>query len=387
MADALSAAHKAGIIHRDLKPSNVVLMPELGMLRVVVTDFGLARALQPESQISDEALLTSAKGTEHLLGTLLYMAPELFEGREATTASDIYSFGLILFEIITGRRPFADENSFIEVVKRLREPAPSAQKYEPDFDAKWSKSIARCLEEDPLNRFASVQDVVAGLTDDASVLPRWSPVREAGTTLLPQVSKRKLGKRLVMTATAIVVVALFLVSLRYYQRVTVSTAGLGAGVLMTELRNSTNDSRFNATTELLTEQLTQSPYFNLWDKRRVNEVLARMEKPAGSTSDPVIAREVALRSGVSRVIFGSISRVSDTYVLDVVIEQPDNNPARSRARWVGHWTWNGSQNRSKTDKTLPADYLLAMRNCSDWIRKNIGELPDDIAKLGAPQRI
>jgi serine/threonine protein kinase len=117
MARALGAAHLAGIVHRDFKPSNVLLVPTPEGWRVVVTDFGLARAFLPEVRpFKDPASLLT--GSQALLGTLAYMAPEQIEQDECTVASDIYSLGLVMYEIVTGVRPFADS---LPLLKRSRE--------------------------------------------------------------------------------------------------------------------------------------------------------------------------------------------------------------------------------------------------------------------------
>jgi serine/threonine protein kinase len=151
MIEALSAAHGVGIIHRDFKPSNVLLVPwdtsASPRLRVVVTDFGLARALVPNGQISADHAATSLTGNQGLLGTLIYMAPEQFERGEATVASDIYSLGLVMYEMVTGSRPFADDIVHAEAAKRLKQLAPSARLAVPGLDPAWDASIARAREK------------------------------------------------------------------------------------------------------------------------------------------------------------------------------------------------------------------------------------------------
>jgi serine/threonine protein kinase len=99
MADALTAAHEAGIIHRDFKPSNVILIRSAIGQKAVVTDFGLARSSLPESDSS----LTEAG---QMVGTLAYMAPEQLTHGEVTPSTDVYALGLVIYEMLTGRRPF-----------------------------------------------------------------------------------------------------------------------------------------------------------------------------------------------------------------------------------------------------------------------------------------
>jgi serine/threonine protein kinase len=156
MASALSAAHGAGIVHRDFKPGNVVLVEEPTGIRAVVTDFGLA--YQAASPSADTALTTSLAQA----GTVAYMSPEQLDGRPATIASDIYALGLVMYEMVTGVRPF-EGTSLAIASKRLLEPAPSPRKFEPNLSRVLESVILRCLQRDPQERFAQATDVSAAL--------------------------------------------------------------------------------------------------------------------------------------------------------------------------------------------------------------------------------
>jgi serine/threonine protein kinase/tetratricopeptide (TPR) repeat protein len=161
IAAGLGAAHRAGVIHRDFKPSNVVLVPNDGShtLRAVITDFGLALRFGGDG-VSTAVDLTAAQG---IFGTPAYMAPEQIEGREVTSAVDIYALGLIIYEMVTGLLPFAAETPLSMALQRVREPAPSPRLIVPDLDPLWETVILRCLERDPAKRFANPEAVVRAL--------------------------------------------------------------------------------------------------------------------------------------------------------------------------------------------------------------------------------
>ncbi len=162
MAAALTAAHRAGVVHRDLKPDNVFLVPEDGGTRVVLTDLGVAlRATAPPK---DESLTAS----NVLLGTPDYMAPEQLELEKATPASDIYTLGLVLFEMLTGKPPFEAETALKTVFKRMEEEPPSPREVLPDLDPRWETVILRCLARRPEDRFKEAQDVIRVLDGDRS---------------------------------------------------------------------------------------------------------------------------------------------------------------------------------------------------------------------------
>ena len=154
IADGLDAAHKAGVIHRDLKTSNIILAEDNSQLRVVITDFGIAHAGSPQSSAGALTL------TGEIVGTPDYMAPEQLRGDVTTPATDIYAFGLILFEMVTGQKAFAGETPLAAAVKRLENPPPSARLFVPDLPQAWETAILRCLNPDPGKRFQTAVDVV-----------------------------------------------------------------------------------------------------------------------------------------------------------------------------------------------------------------------------------
>lgn len=163
MAGALDAAHAAQIIHRDFKPGNVMLVPAppaAGGLRAVVTDFGLARGELLEGD-------GSASREGHIVGSPSYMSPEQVEGLPVSPASDIYSFGLVLFEMVTGRRPFVAETPTATSLLRLRQAPPSPLELVPELAPSWEEVLLRCLERQPGARFATASEAIAALRSGA----------------------------------------------------------------------------------------------------------------------------------------------------------------------------------------------------------------------------
>ncbi len=173
IADALAKAHAAGIVHRDLKPSNV-MVDEGGTVRVL--DFGLARLGPPVGTVefdSESARPTAeATGTAEgrIVGTLAYMSPEQAEGKKADARSDVFSFGAVLYEMVTGRMAFRGDSAAATLAAVLEHDPPPPRELVPGLPADLEKLVQRCLRKDPAKRFQSMGDVALDLDEVAAGL-------------------------------------------------------------------------------------------------------------------------------------------------------------------------------------------------------------------------
>jgi eukaryotic-like serine/threonine-protein kinase len=185
MAEALQAMHDAGVVHCDFKSGNVMLVPSAAGLRAAITDFGLASGDPAQTR-------NEAEDTDTLFGTPAYMAPEQVVGKPATPASDLYALGVVMYEMLTGQRPYTGSSMMSVALKRLEQAPSSPQTHVPGLDPRWEAAILRCLEREPEKRFAHTSELLRALA-----APEAPPAREP-----PQA--RRGGKRAALVLAGLV---------------------------------------------------------------------------------------------------------------------------------------------------------------------------------------
>ena len=231
IADALSRAHEVGIVHRDLKPSNIIVSDQDA---IKVLDFGLAKLLEPAS---DQSRLQTAAFTDpgFVVGTAAYMSPEQARGDRLDARSDIFSFGTVLYEMVTGRRPFEADSRVGVLAKILNDdPAPPSQLAAVPQDVE--RAILRCLRKDPARRYQTMADLKVALEDLAIESATETRAQQ------PAVRARRRWPWLAPVMTTIVLVAAWLAL--QYGRAPQTAAPLQA-VPLTSLPGTTRSPSFS----------------------------------------------------------------------------------------------------------------------------------------------
>jgi serine/threonine protein kinase/Tfp pilus assembly protein PilF len=284
LAAALEEAHECGIVHRDLKPKNIAVTPK-GQLKVL--DFGLARLLQPESGVSTKDFLSS---TEAFAGTIPYMSPEQLRGRPADTRSDIYATGMVLYEIATGKHPFAGRAGSALIDAILNTPPPPPRRLQHDISSRLEQIILKCLQKEPEHRYQSAKELLVDLRGPSAVVgPRKSYLRQ-------HVSK--------LAAVLLIVLALgtaYFISRRFWPQ---NAAAQRTMLAVLPFDNLSGDSKQEYFSDGLTDEMISQ--LGRWQPRRLG-VIARTSAIHYKGTKKRID-QIGHELGVAYILEGSVRR-------------------------------------------------------------------------------
>jgi eukaryotic-like serine/threonine-protein kinase len=401
VASALEAAHAAGIVHRDIKPENIMLRPD-GYVKVL--DFGLAKLTDPESG-GDEAK-TGALGLNSdfetrpgmVLGTVNYMSPEQARGQKVDGRSDLFSLGVVLYELITGHRPFGGETWHHTLVAITdSEPTP-IDRYAKGVFAALQQVMSRVLAKDREKRYQTAPELLTDLEKLQDQL--------ASNTRLQRIGSRRAQKPTPVTgahsaaitdegtghimtgaaslfiklkrhkpAAAIAIIMIATATYFYFSLGFSPSPGVPSligkdTILLADFVNTTGDEVFDGTLKQgMAVQLGQSPYLNIFPEERARETLRLMERSQDEKITREVGREICQRRGIKALLVGTIASLGRNYVitLEAISSQSGEAVARQQVEAEGK-----------------EQVLKALGRASTEMRKQLGESLASIQKFNAP---
>ena len=304
VASGLAAVHREGIIHRDLKPGNI-MRDKQG--RVVVMDFGLARSV-----VGDGMTRTGA-----MLGTIEYMSPEQAQGKELTASSDVFTFGLILYQLLAGVTPFYSESVIASLLMRAQQRAVPLADIDKQVPGILSNIVAKCLETDPAFRYQNAQEALADLH-------AWQG--KSGSSRVSASSARlRLNRlrevpwpRIAVTAVLMILTA---TGIAFYLRTRPQAAKVSAhapvSVLVADFQNNTGDSLFDDTLEpMFNVALEGASFINSFSRGTARKTAAELPNPS-RVLDEQTSRLIAVKEGIAAIVTGSLNKRGSGYNLSV----------------------------------------------------------------------
>lgn len=311
ICEGLSEAHKIGIVHRDLKPNNIMI-DDNGNARIM--DFGIARSVKGKG----------ITGSGIMIGTPEYMSPEQAEGKDVDQRSDIYSLGVILYEMVTGQLPFQGDTPLSIAMKHKGELPKDPMELNPQIPKDFSRVILKCLEKAKENRFQKVDEVLkdiesieGGLPTTGRTIPQKKPLTSKEITVTFGLKKSLIPFLIVLASIVVVILALKLLP----KKAMVLAPKIENSIAVISFENQTGDKAYDylqkAIPNLLITSLEQTEFLYVSTWERMRDLLKQIGKEDVEIINSDSGFELCLRDGITAIVLGSYTKAGNVFVTDV----------------------------------------------------------------------
>ena len=316
VCDGLAEAHGLGVVHRDLKPQNIMI-DKGGNAKIM--DFGIARSVREKG----------ITGPSVLIGTPEYMSPEQAEAKEVDHRSDIYSLGIILYEMATGRVPFEGDTALSIAMKHKGEIPKNPKQFNPNIPDDLSGVILRCLEKDSAKRFQTAAEVRSELEKIEKGIPTTEQVVPERRTLTSREITVKFNLRKLflpaMAIFAVVIIAVVLLKILPGKKAIPPPSGKTSLAIL-YFENISGDKSLDAwktgLTELLITKLSQSKFINVLSSDSIYSILKKLnlDEAKKYTKEDLI--KVANEGGATHTISGSLMKAEQNIIITLILQNP-----------------------------------------------------------------
>lgn len=364
----LEEAHSLGIVHRDLKPNNIMI-DDSGNVRIM--DFGIARSLKAKG----------ITGAGVMIGTPEYMSPEQVEAKEVDQRSDIYSLGIILYEMLTGRLPFEADTPFAVGIKQKSESPQSPQELNPQIPAELNSLILKCLEKEKENRYQSAGEVSSRLDLIERAIPtteRTAPVKKPLTS--KEITVSFSPKKLLIPALLIlaVIIAAVVIWQPWAGKAAAPTLEDRAALAVLYFKNNTGDENLNnwrtALSDSIIADLSQSRYFEVLPSDRIFSILRKLNLEEASVYATEDLKKVAAEGSVNHILTGSLSQAGEIFRIDYLIQEIPTGNTKGAERFEGQGEESIFSMVDEITKNIKQDFNLSQAQITGDVDKEVGTI-------------